>query len=514
MIDKILIKNQNGSMLVLALAATGIFLAITVGAVGLATMQRKLNVNKVTRAQAIHIAEAGVNYYRWVLYHDHEEYCNKEICAGAPDYGPYGPYAYTDSGGQNIEGYYKLYITPPPEDGSTIVTVRSIGWTADYPNIKREIEVRCGIPSWSTYSTLANDNMRFGQGTEVWGPIHSNFGIRFDGIAHNVVASSLLDYDDPDHTGGENEFGVHTHDDVGLGTYDDDEVSDGSNPPNPPAQADVFLSGRSFPEPVVSFDLLNNYINETYAKATTSGIVFDPRNAGTADPDSEPSYWGCINNTCDEGFHITLKADNTFDIRSVSLLYGDCSQGQDDYEKLSIRNEGAPQNYPIPDNGLIFLKNHVWVDGQINGSRVTVLAFMEPFTADTADIIINNDLIYTNYDGSDAIGIIAQNNIGPGLYSEDDLRIDAALIAKSGRIGRNYYPSSCSSEYHKRDIITIFGSLATNKRYGFNWSCGASQEWCSGYNARNLIYDNNLTFNPPPSYPTTGEYTFISWKEK
>ena len=29
-----------------------------------------------------------------------------------------------------------------------------------------------------------------------------------------------------------------------------------------------------------------------------------------------------------------------------------------------------------------------------------------------------------------------------------------------------------------------------------------------------VIYDNNLMFAPPPHYPTTDEYTFISWKEK
>jgi hypothetical protein len=513
--NKKLKYNQSGSMLVLALAATGIFLTITVGAVGLATMQRRLNITKVARAQAIHIAEAGVNYYRWVLYHDHEEYCNKETCVGAPDYGPYGPYAYTDSGGQNIIGYYELYITPPPPNGSTIVTVKSVGWTANYPNVKREIEVRCGIPSWSAYSTLADDNMRFGQGTETWGPIHSNYGIRFDGIAHNVVSSSLLDYEDPDHDEDEVlEFGVHTHDDVGFGTYDDNEISDGSNPPNPPAQSDIFLSGRSFPEPTVSFDLLDNYINTAYASATTSGIVFDPRSAGTADPDSEPGYWGCINSSCDEGFHITFKTNNTFDIREVSKIYDDCKQGQDYYPLFSIQNEGSAQNFPIPANGLIFVKNHLWVDGQINGSRVTILAFMEPFTGDTANITINNDLTYTNYDSLDAIGLIAQNDIGPGLYSEDDLRVDAALIAKSGRIGRTYYPANCDSEYHKRNIITVFGSLATNQRYGFSWACGESQQWCSGYNTRSLIYDNNLTFFPPPHFPTTGEYTFISWKEK
>lgn len=511
--------NEKGAMLVIVLVAAGLFLVITTGAIGLGILQKKLTLKKIASTQALHIAEAGVNYYRWVLYHDPDDFCNQgagETCIGAPNYGPYGPYEYTDSAGNGINGYYQLYIEPPEINGSTIVKIKSVGWVGTQPQVKREIEVRCGIPSWSTYSTLANDTMRFGEGTEVWGPIHSNAGVRFDGIAHNVITSSLLEYDDPDHNGPD-EFGVHTHHDVGFGTYDINEVSDGSNPPSPPAQNEVFLSGREFPIPTVSFDLLDSYVSDTYALAASDGIIFDPNDAGTADTDSESYFWGCINDSCREGFHITLKTNNTFDISGVSAITDECSEPD-----LSIETEDAlPQNYPIPANGIIFVKNHVWVDGQINNSRVSILAFVEPFSASVANITINNDLLYTNYDGTDSIGLIAQNNVGPGLFSEgsqtgaDDgeLRIDAALIAKNGRIGRNYYPANCDSAYHKRETITIYGSLATNDRYGFSWACGASQQWCSGYNTRNLIYDNNLTFAPPPHYPTTGEYTFISWKE-
>ncbi|OQA37736.1 MAG: hypothetical protein BWY51_01013 [Parcubacteria group bacterium ADurb.Bin316] len=85
------------------------------------------------------------------------------------------------------------------------------------------------------------------------------------------------------------------------------------------------------------------------------------------------------------------------------------------------------------------------------------------------------------------------------------MRIDAALIARDGRIGRNHYGLTCTN--YSRNIITVYGSLATKNRYGFAYTDG------TGYQTRNLIYDNNLTFAPPPHYPTTGEYTFISWKE-
>jgi len=477
--------------MVVAMVATSLFITIFFGAIGLAVLQQKLNRVRVSQTQALHIAEAGVNYYRWVLYHDHEEYCNKEVCLPGPDYGPYGPYSYTDSGGNNITGYYELYITPPATNGSTIVKIKSIGYMEDNPNAKRTIEVQCGIPAWSSYSTLANDTIRFGAGTEVWGPMHSNGGIRFDGVTHNIITSSLLDYNDPDHSGA-NEFGVHTH------TLPTDPLPDGNNPPNNvPIRNDVFMAGRSFPEPVISFDLLNNYISETYSKATTSGIVIDP---------SSVAFGNCISSWCDEGFHITLKTNNTFDIVGVTSLRSSCSGNA----SHSINSESAwNANYPIPANGVVFVKHNVWIDGQINNSRVTILAVEEPFVGGNSNINITNDLLYTNYDGQDAIGLIAQNDVNIGRYSEDDLRIDAALIAKEGRIGRNYYGSSCSN--YKRDTITINGSMATRQRYGFSWSCSGT--YCSGYDTRNLIYDANLTFAPPPHFPTTGEYTFISWNE-
>jgi len=486
----------------MTLVATGIFFILVSGVLGLGLLQLKLNLTKVAKNQALHIAEAGVNYYRWVLYHDHEEYCNGEECMEGPNYGPYGPYSYTDSAGENIKGYYELYIIPPEIDGSTIVTIKSVGWVENHSNIKRAIEVECGIPSWSTYSVLANANMRFGEGTEVWGPLHSNSGIRFDGYAHNVISSALLDYDDPDHSGS-NEFGVHTH------IVPTDPLPDGNNPPeNVPERTDIFAAGRSFPHPVISFDLLDNYINGVLEKAEEDGLVLEKSN--------------------DEGYHIILKPDDTVDIKIVNSVTDPCSQcltwgctrwwhgwlctkwGCTDYEHTETDGiDGESEHMKdidIPANGIIFVKDKVWVDGNIDSNRVTILAFEDPITGNATDIIINDNLTYTNYDGTDSIGLIAQRNITAGLYSEDDLQIDAALIAKEGRIGRNYFASECGSEYI-RDTITINGSLATKDRYGFSYTDG------TGYQNRNLNYDSNLTFIPPPHFPTTGEYTFISWRE-
>ena len=92
------------------------------------------------------------------------------------------------------------------------MAVESTGYLLDNPNRKRKIAAKFGIPSLSSYAVVANDIMRFGSGTEVFGPIHSNNGIRFDGLTHNMVTSTISQYDDPDQDdcNGNNSFGVHT----------------------------------------------------------------------------------------------------------------------------------------------------------------------------------------------------------------------------------------------------------------------------------------------------------------
>jgi len=91
--------------------------------------------------------------------------------------------------------------------------------------------------------------------------------------------------------------------------------------------------------------------------------------------------------------------------------------------------------------------------------------------------------------------------------SADVLRIDAALIAQNGRAGRYYYGSSCGAAYI-RNTLTLYGMIASSQRYGFAYTNG------TGYITRNIIYDNNFLYSPPPSFPlTSNEYQVISWQE-
>jgi hypothetical protein len=421
-----------------------------------------------SRELSIQIAEAGIDYYRWHLAHAPTDYQDGTGIAG-----PYVHDFYDKN--DNKIGTFTLDITPPLL-GSSLVIVKSTGRTNAEPNITRTIQAKFAKPSIAKYAVVTNDIMRFGEGTEIFGPIHSNKGIRFDGLIHNIITSSVAAYDDPDHIGSNNEYGVHTH------------ISpiDPFPPIAVPSRPDVFTAGRQFPIPEVDFTVITADIAQMKADAVANG------------------YWRA--NSGSLGYHITLKTNDTFDLRKVTQVY---SQGSCENEKWSVKTENLLGNYPLPNNGLIFLEDNVWVNGQINSARVTIIAAVLPDNPSTRkNITINNDLLYTNYEGSDVVGLIAQNNINVGLISDDNLQIDASLIAQKGRVGRFYYDSECSNTYYKRQTLTLNGMLATAIRYGFAYTDG------TGYQIRNLNYDNDLLYSPPPSFPlTSDQYITISWEE-
>lgn len=474
-------KSNGGQILIQVIVFGSIAIYLLGALMSWAALSIKVSRQTFNREQAIQTAEAGVDYYRWHLAHSPTDF---QDGTGAP-----GPYIhdFRDRDGNTI-GEFSLDITPPPL-GSTQVKVKSTGTVIRDVALSRTITVQSAKPSIAKYAVVANAVMRFGVGTEVFGPIHSNQGIRFDGLAHNVVTSAVAAYNDPDHS-GENEFGVHTH------VFPTDPL-----PPSlVPQRTDVFEIGRQFPVPAVDFAGITADLAEMKTDAQTNGFY-------------RPSA-GAL------GYHVVLRTDNTFDLYRITGLVNPpsgCtnSANQSGWGAWSIQNQQLIGNYPSPTNGIIFLEDDIFVDGQIDGGRLTIVAaFLPDNPPFRKNIIVNNDLLYTNYDGSDVLGLIAQGNINIGLVSEDDLRIDAALIAQNGRVGRYYYRppgggSQRCSPNHVRQTITLWGMIATNERYGFAYTDG------TGYQTRNLNYDGNLLYGPPPSFPlTSDQYVTLTWEEE
>jgi hypothetical protein len=188
---------------------------------------------------------------------------------------------------------------------------------------------------------------------------------------------------------------------------------------------------------------------------------------------------------------------------------GGCtSGGVSGWGTWSIQSESVYASGTVPTNGIFFVEDNLWVRGQINNERLTVASGKFPDNASTrTSITVNSNLLYTNYNGSDTIGLIAQNNINVGLVSADTLRVDGALMAQNGRVGRFYYGSNCGAN-NTRSSLTSYGMIGSNLRYGFAYTDG------TGYQTRNLVYDSNLLYAPPPGFPlSSSQYVELSWDE-
>lgn len=482
------INYKKGQLLVLILVLSSISIILIGGLVGWAGVNIKASRQSLDRERAIQLAESGIDYYRWHLAHASQDFQDGT--------GQAGPYVHDvkDKNGVSI-GSFSLTITPPIV-GSTKVKVVSTGMPTS-TSIVRKIQVEFAIPSLAKYAVVANDNIRFGEGTEVFGPIHSNQGIRFDGFTHNNITSALASYDDPDHSGAA-EYGVHTHLNIPVSSGVNDTFRPLEAPPATiAARSDVFEVGRQFPVPAEDFVGLTTNLAQIKTSAQSSGRYFAPSGA--------------------QGYLIILKTNDTFDLYKVNTQVtpsSNCtnSTSQTGWGTWSVNTKTFVANYAIPVNGLIFVEDNLWVEGAINTARVTIAAGRFPDSPATRPAItVNNNLTYTNYDGTDVVSLISQGNLNVGMVSQDNLRIDAALVAQNGRVGRYYYPgpgNRTCAPYHSRASITLYGMIVTNLRYGFAYTDG------NGYDVRNITYDANLLYGPPPSFPlTTDQYQVISWQE-
>jgi len=464
--------EEIGSVTPALLVIAGAFMVVIYGIILALSLQLNFSNRDIALDQSLYIAEAGVNYYRWHLAHEPEDF---QDGTGGP--GPY-VHTYTDPQGAEV-GEFSLEIVPP-EDGSSIVTIRSTGRTNDFPGISRTVEVQYGRPSFANYSFLSNASTWYGTNITVNGNIHSNNGIRMDGTNTGQVTSAKETY----------MCGTET----------------GCFPPT--EQPGVWGSGGDqslwqFPVTPIDFGATSFDFAQMRTGAQNSGVYL---------PESG-----------DSGYHVTFTAE-TVTIAKVTATgfingylppgQGLGQQGQGGCRRRFqlIENETPVGTFNLSDTPIIFAEDNLWVEGNIDG-RITVVAAGFPVTSSKKNIWIRGNITYADQDGSDILGLIAQNDIYFARDLPDDFRIDAALMAQGGQIVRHGYWSGCGGPTNSiRNSLTINGSLISFNKSFWNYTSGG--EIISGFIARTINYDGGLLFSPPPFFPTAGEFEFITWREK
>lgn len=456
---KSFLKPNKGGVLIFVIVFMAVFLTVATGLLEWVRIEIRATKQQEQKRMTFQIAEAGIDYYRWHLAHDPEDYQDGQ---GVP--GPY-PHDFKDRNG-NVIGRFVLEITPPPT-GSTVVTIKSEGYLLANPRLKRKIVAKVGRQSLTDYSFLTNTDVWFGETENVLGKLHANGGIRFDGKCNDIVSSAKETYIcQPYH-------GCWWEEKPGIW---------GEGGPQ---------HFWEFPLLARDFEAITTDLAEIKEEAQKAGVYFS----------SSGSY----------GYHLKFKEDGSFDAYRVTNLKEPCYawdvNGNFHSESNSIKRETFLENYPIPANGLVFVEDKVWVDGRVRG-RVTIGSGRFPTTPETmTTIVIPDNLTYVNKDGSDVIGLIAQKDIIVPCYAPDVLEIHAGLIAQNGSVQRFYYPGNIKKQ------ITTYGSIISNGIWTWSWVWWDGTV-VSGYKKTITTYDPNLTFGPPPKFPTYGEFETISWEEK
>ena len=468
--SKIYKESTRGDVLTAILIITGAFIIVIYGLLFILSLQFDFSNRQTASEEAIHISEAGVNYYRWHLAHDPDDFSD-----GTGNPGPY-EHDYLDPQGASV-GKFSLEITPPSE-GSSIVTIKSTGWSNEFPKIKRVITAQYGIPSFSRFAFLSNASSWYGTGITVNGQIHSNNGIRMDGTNLSLVTSAQETY----------MCGSET----------------GCNPPQ--SKPGVWGAGGDqglwqFPVPAVDFDSISFDFAKMKEDAQQNGLYFDQSG--------------------ESGYHLVFLNDGTlrvYIVNTTSSIQGYSVRGeglgQDGLGGCRNRNqiitdETLVGSYNQADSPIIFFEDTVWVEGTLT-SRLTVTAARFPIISNYANIWIRGNITYANYDGSNSLGLIAQNDIYFIRDVPENFQIDAVLMAQKGRILRHGYFSWCGGTSEAvKDKLTINGSIISYFKSYWNFGTGPT----SGFIVREINYDTNNLYNPPPYFPTSGDYEFISWKE-
>jgi len=189
-------------------------------------------------------------------------------------------------------------------------------------------------------------------------------------------------------------------------------------------------------------------------------------------------------------FHLTFKADSV----SYKIV---------DKDGKTIDQKTLPSKSFSP-NGVVFVKGgDIKMEGIVKGQ----------FTIGTDySVYLQDDVVYktdprNNPASTDMLGIVSKNNviIENNLANSNGINIHASIYCENGGFGAGWssFPISCGK-------INLLGGIQNKSRVqiGVISALGKILGFTRAYK-----YDDRLALMSPPSYPGTGIFEIVSWKE-
>lgn len=470
--------SSQGFQLVLVLVYAAVFGVLVSGLIGYVVLQNRAVKQDTAMAEALQIAEAGLQYYKWYLAHN-----PGDAQHGTTTPGPYVR-SYADPEG-GVIGEYELAISGQTFCGETdAIQITSTGRTNSDADIARTVTARVARPSVATFSFITNEGVWYGSGGTINGPVHSNQGIRMEAENNSSVTSGVADWECT------SSFGCSP-------TQTVDGVYSSGSDSNPG------LFG--FPAAAINFAGLTVDLSslKSYAQAPGGGLYFGPTGSGR------------------DGYQVVFNSNQTVTVREVTDTYAYWAWNSTDgwhEERNVIDSSNFVGTYAISDTcPVLFFEDKVWLSGEV-ANKVTLAAADLLTPGVDRSIVLDDNLTYASATSS-GITAIAEQDVQIGLVVPEDMELNGIYIAQNGKFTRNRYIDSgwyrlpwWLRPYIIRDSLTRYGTIVSNQRAGINWISGSTL--VSGFADGSSSYDRNLATEPPPFTPKTSDvYELFEWQE-
>jgi len=235
------------------------------------------------------------------------------------------------------------------------------------------------------------------------------------------------------------------------------------------------------------------------------------------------------------GRKVTLKSDGTYDVCTVNVANSThvissyqgvitgasgsysgtngnsctslscCSGTTCPYISSSQTRQGrctTMSNYPIINNGVIFVEDSIWVEGTVSNKRLSLVAANLSGGGSQSDIYIgisNSNLRLAAYDCNNMLGLVAQKDVLILNECPSNFITDSALLAQTGAV-------AIVDGMGGKNTLTLNGAIASYQQPYF-------QSGSSGFANRTYNFNNNVLYCPPPYFPTGTEYSIDLWEE-
>ena len=434
-------QDQRGVIVAYVLVFGAIALTLLGGLLGFVITQLKMTEQKTSWNEALNIAEAGIDYYRWCLNNGIES-----NCTGEKDY--------TDSGG-NVRGKFSLAIDATTICGQMIKrTITSSGWTNEFPATRRSVRVLYARASAAAYSGVINDGVWFGNDEALSGPFMANGGVRMDGPNQSLVSSAALLSLNGTTTGEwvcDSSYGCSPCP-TGAGKCRIASakcVCPGVFTTTANANASLF----QYPVPPFDFNAITIDLAAIKDKAQHGGGIYLPKSNTV--------------NANGKGYHLKFQNDGTVKVYIVTSTTRTYSYNTGEWDYFTIANNGeTPYSTPIytipAACSAIYAEDNVWPEGTIKG-KVT-LASANLIATDNIDtnIILGNNITYATSSGNGLVAI-AEGSAFIGPQSPDNLELHGIYVAQKGAFYRNDYSGNIKTNF------VLYGSYISKGRPNETW---------------------------------------------